>query len=218
MIRGRTRTGTQCGIHRSGEARTTEHRCARQPLAPQAPLATSARAGTDSLDPTVALDASDLTLLNRVFDYNGKRFTAQELQQIADKIQARIDEHGGEPDEFGSLLDLDFFQLWDDERPAIRRRLIADAQKTAIELCRSGGFSPDITLVVIRICADDPDWAFDYAKYVGADIFADENDRKNEINPIMARRIREAFGGQVAETKNGTRQIAQVTSVRLKIE
>ena len=169
-------------------------------------------------DPTVALDASDLTLLNRVFDYNGKRFTAQELQQIADKIQARIDEHGGEPDEFGSLLDLDFFQLWDDERPAIRRRLIADAQKTAIELCRSGGFSPDITLVVIRICADDPDWAFDYAKYVGADIFADENDRKNEINPIMARRIREAFGGQVAETKNGTRQIVQVTSVRLKIE
>ena len=46
-------------------------------------------------DPTVALDASDLTLLNRVFDYNGKRFTAQELQQIADKFQARIDEHGG---------------------------------------------------------------------------------------------------------------------------
>ena len=161
-------------------------------------------------DPTVDLDASSLTLLNRAVAYNGKHFAPQELRQIAEKIQARVDEHHGEPDEFGSLLDLDFFEIWDDERPAIRRRLIEDARETAVGLCRSGGFSRDITSVVIRICADDPDWAFDYAKYVGTDIFADDNDRKNEINPIMARRIREAIGGQVAETVNGTRQTVQV--------
>ena len=161
-------------------------------------------------DPTVALDATELTLLDRAFEFNGKRFTAQELQQIADKIQARVDEHGGEPDEFGSLLDLDIFELWEDEHPAIRRRLIADAQETAIDLCRSGNFSPDITLVVIRICTEDPDWVFDYAKFVGADIFADDNDRKNKINPIMVRSIREAIGGRIAKTENGTRKIVEV--------
>ena len=160
--------------------------------------------------PTVDLDASTLTLLNRAFQFNGKHFTPQELRQIAEKIQARVDEHDGEPDEFGSLLDFDFFEIWDDERPAIRRRLIADARETAVELCRSGDFSPDIALVVFRICAEDPDWAFDYARYVGADIFADENDRKNEINPVMARRIREAIGGEVGKTRNRTRQTVQV--------
>ncbi len=160
--------------------------------------------------PTVALDASELTLLDPAFEFNGKRFTAQGLQQIADKIETRVDEHGGEPDEFGSLLDLDFFQIWDDEHPAIRRRLIADARETAIDLCRSGNFSPDIILAVIRICAEDPDWVLDYAKYVGADIFADDNDRKNEINPIMARRIREAIGGRIAKNANGNPQTVQV--------
>lgn len=59
---------------------------------------------------------------------------------------------------------------------------------------------------MIRICAEDPDWAFDYAKYVGADIFADENDRKNEINPVMARKIREAIGGRVSRTASGARR------------
>ena len=161
-------------------------------------------------DAPVDLGASTLTLLYRASDFKGKRFTSQELGQIAEIVQTRVDGQGGEPDDFGSLLDVDFFELWGDERPAIRRRLIADAQKTAIDLCRAAGFSPDITLVVIRICADDPDWAFDYAKFVGPDIFADENDRKNEINPIMARKIREAIGGRVAKTASGARRTVEL--------
>ena len=77
-------------------------------------------------------------------------------------------------------------------------------------LCRTGSFSPDIFSVSIRICAQDPDWAFDYAKFVGPDIYADENDRKNEINPIMARRIREAIGGRVAKTGSGARRTVEL--------
>ena len=161
-------------------------------------------------DPTVALDASDLTLLNRVFDYNGKRFTAQELQQIADKFQARIDEHGGEPDKFGSLLDLDFFELWADEHLEIRQRLIDSATEIAVDLCRSGSFSRDITLVVFRICAEDPDWAFDYAKCVGADIFVQGSHQKREINRMIGYGIRRAIGGVVARNENGNRQMVQV--------
>ena len=157
-------------------------------------------------NPAVALDASTLTLLDRAFDYNGKRLTDQELQQIAKKIQAYIDERDAEPDEFGSLVDLDFFELWNDEHPAIRQRLIDDATEHAIELCRSGSFSQDITLFVFQICAENPDWAFDYAKYVGADIFAKRNTRKNEINPIIGQRIREAIGGVVPKAENGKRQ------------
>ena len=129
---------------------------------------------------------------------------------MAKKIRTCVDEQGGNPDEFGSLLDLDFFQIWDNERPEIRRHLIADARNTAIDLCRSGSFSPDIIPVAIGICAENPDWAFDYAKYVGADIYASENNRKKEINPIMARKIREAIGGRVAETGNGTRRTVQL--------
>ena len=161
-------------------------------------------------DAPVDLGASTLTLLNPASDFNGKRFTSRELGHITEIVQTRVDEHDGEPDEFGSLLDLDFFELWDDERPAIRRRLIADARNTAIDLCRTGSFSPDIIAVAIRISAEDPDWAFDYAKYVGPDIYADENDRKNEINPIMARRIREAIGGRVAKTESGARRTVEL--------
>jgi hypothetical protein len=160
-------------------------------------------------DPAVALAASTLTLLDRAFDYNGKRLTDQELQQIAKKIQAHLDEHDAEPDQFGSLVDPDFFELWNDERPAIRQRLIDDATEHAVELCRSGSFSQDITLVVFQICAEDPDWAFDYAKYVGADIFAKRNARKKEINPIIGQRIREAIGGVVPKAEKGKRQTDQ---------
>ena len=161
-------------------------------------------------DPTVALDASELTLLEPASDFNGKHFSSQELQQIADKIGTWVEEHGGEPDSFESLLDLDFFELWEDEHPAIRRRLIADARQTAIDLCRSGNFSPDVILDVFRICTEDPDWVFDYAKYVGADIFADDSDRKREINPIIARRIRESIGGCIAINADGNRQTVEV--------
>ena len=161
-------------------------------------------------DAPVDLGASTLTLLNLASDFNGKRFTSRELGHIGETVQTRVDEHDVEPDEFGSLLDLDFFELWDDERPAVRRRLIADARNTAIDLCRTGSFSPDIIAVAIRICAEDPDWAFDYAKYVDPDIYADENDRKNEINPIMARRIREAIGGRVAKTGSGARRTVEL--------
>ncbi len=161
-------------------------------------------------DPTVDLDASTLTLLNRARDYNGKRFSAQELQQIAEKIQAHVAEHGGEADEFGSLLDIDFFEIWDDEHPAIRQRLIAGATEIAVELCRSGNFSPDITRVVFQICTENPDWAFDYAKYVGGNIFADANDRKQEINPIIGHSIRRAIGGRVATSENDNPQTVKV--------
>lgn len=161
-------------------------------------------------EPTVDLGASTLTLLNRAGDYNGKHFLAQELQQIAEKIQTRVAEHDGEADEFGSLLDIDFFEIWDDEHPAIRQRLIDRATETAAELCRSGSFSRDITRVVFQICTEDPDWVFDYAKYVGGNIFADANDRKNEINPIIGHSIRRAIGGHVATNEKGNRQTVQV--------
>ena len=167
-------------------------------------------------DAPIDLGASTLTLLNRASDFNGKYFSSQERRQIAEKIRTRVDEQGGEPDKFGSLLDLNFFGLWEDDRPAIRRRLISDARNTAIDLCRSGGFRLDIIADTIRICVEDPDWAFDYAKYVGADIFADENDRKNEINPIMARKIREAIDGRVARTASGARRTVELQNEIIK--
>ena len=157
-------------------------------------------------NPSVNLDASALTLLNRTFDYNGKCFTEQELRQLVDKIQTYVDRSGGKPDPFGSLLDVDFFGLWYDEHPEIRQRLIDTATQIAIALCRSGGFSPHITLTVFQICAEDPDWTFDYAKCVGVDIFANQNDRKKELNPILGQRIREAIGGVVPKTEEGRRR------------
>lgn len=159
-------------------------------------------------DAPVDLGATTLTLLNPESEFNGKRFTRRETRHIAELVQTRVDDQAGEPDEFGSLLDCDFFELWDEERPEIRQRLIDDARNTAIDLCRSGGFSPDIILATIRICVEDPDWSFDYARFVGVDIYADENGRKNEINPVMAHKIREAVGGRVARTASGTRRTA----------
>ena len=157
-------------------------------------------------DAPVDLGASTLTLLNPASQFNGKRFARQETGHMAELVQTLVDKQAGKPDEFGSLLDRDFFELWEDERPEIRQRLIADARNTAIDLCRSGGFSPDIILATIQICVEDPDWTFDYARFGGANIHADENGRKNEINPVIAHKIREAIGGRVARTASGARR------------
>ena len=105
-----------------------------------------------------------------------------------------------------SLHDTDgsFLEFWDTKRDELRQQLLAQVVGAARKLCRSGQFSPRLTLRAIQACKEDPAWLAGYARFVGGDIYGNRNPLKRRINPNFGSQIKIGVGAEDRVDDNGT--------------
>lgn len=100
--------------------------------------------------------------------------------------------------------------MGDPGRAELRQRLLAQVVEAARELCRSGQFSPDLTLHAIRACKEHSEWRAGYARFVGGNIYGKRNPLKRLINPDFGSQVKAGVGARDQENENGKPVIAFV--------
>ena len=163
--------------------------------------------------PTIELENIRLSLLTRLPDFNGGAFSQAEKQAIARRIREVVRASNHETDDFGSYIDQELVEFLAAERSELCRLLLVEqVVEAARMLCRSGNFSPSLTLDAIRECKKKPGWLAGYARIVGDDIYATRNPLKRQINLDFGRRVKTGVGAKDLTDKNGKLIRAKATN------
>ena len=153
--------------------------------------------------PGIRLERTRITLLTKLPHFDGYPFPPREQAALARRIRAHVEERGHRADKFGSYIDSNFLEFSDPERPALRRRLVAQVAEAARELRRAGRFGPKIILHAIQACGEDPEWRAAYARFVGGDIYQTGNELKQQINREFGRSVKAATQAHVQKDRSG---------------
>jgi hypothetical protein len=107
-----------------------------------------------------------------------------------------------------------------DEKEKVSLKLywaISDAAaEKALEISNSNGFSPDMTLLVVKACEADPDWMEKYRRYVGGNEFSTDNPRKTSLNQNIGYYVKRAIGAEVDQDSEGRRVVVKVSGHIIK--
>ena len=153
--------------------------------------------------PSIELDEIRLTLLTKLPHFNGYSLSPQDQEAIARRIREVVSERKLQMND-GAYIDESFLEFWDTKRHELRQELLAQVVEEARKLCRSGQFSPHLTLQPIQACKEDPAWLAGYARFVGGDIYGNRNPLKRRINPNFGSQIKIGVGAEDRLDDNGT--------------
>ena len=106
----------------------------------------------------------------------------------------------------------------EEEKLKLFREVCGGVAREALDICKRGDFTPDITLQAIKNCQSrsDSSWLSSYSKYIDGDIFGKDNPRKKFLNQSIGYSVIMAIKGKRRIGKNGKPVVVKVTGEIIK--